>query len=80
MNEQTNRRAMIRRMRAKSSLSYPEVVHRFCGYLRACAAREIFSRLRLRARAVKRQTDELSPAAKFFSSTRGKSGLALQAL
>jgi hypothetical protein len=42
MNEQTNRRAMIRRMRAKSSLSYPEVFHRFCGYLRARARREFF--------------------------------------
>jgi hypothetical protein len=34
MNEQFNRRAMIRRVRAKSSLCYPEVFHRFCGYLR----------------------------------------------
>ena len=39
MNEQFNRRAMIRRVRAKSSLCYPEVVHRFCGYL---AVRENF--------------------------------------
>jgi hypothetical protein len=34
MNEQSNRRAMIRRVRAKSSVCYPEVFHRFCGYLR----------------------------------------------
>jgi hypothetical protein len=52
---------MIRRMRAKSSLCYPEVVHRFCGYL---ARVEIFLALRRWARAVKRQTDELSLADK----------------
>jgi hypothetical protein len=34
MNEQTNRHAMIRCVRAKSSMGYPEVFHRFCGYLR----------------------------------------------
>jgi hypothetical protein len=33
MNEQTNRHAMIRCVRAKSSMGYPEVFHRFCGYL-----------------------------------------------
>src|SRR4030095_14450105 len=35
MNEQTNRHAMIRCVRAKSSMGYPEVFHRFCGYLEA---------------------------------------------
>ena len=63
MNEQFNRRAMIRRVRAKSSLCYPEVVHRFCGYL---ATRENFFQRR-RARVVKRETDELSRAAKKIS-------------
>src|SRR6185436_6572069 len=33
MNEQTNRHAMIRCVRAMSSMGYPEVFHRFCGYL-----------------------------------------------
>ena len=63
MNEQLNRRAMIRRVRAKSSLGYPEVFHRFCGYL---AARGNFFQRR-RARVVKRETDELSLAGKNFS-------------
>jgi hypothetical protein len=52
---------MIRRIRAKSSLSYPEVVHRFCGYLGA-RKKFCFARARRRARVVKRQTDELSLA------------------
>ena len=68
---------MIRRMRAKSSLSYPEVFHRFCGYLvPAAAPRNFFSLLRC-ARAVKRQTDELSLAAKNFSQADREGGLAL---
>jgi hypothetical protein len=40
MNEQTNRHAMIRCVRAKSSMGYPEVFHRFCGYL--CDVEKIF--------------------------------------
>jgi hypothetical protein len=60
MNEQCNRRAMIRCMRAKSSLSYPEVFHRFCGYL---TTHGNFFRRR-RARLVKRETDELARAPK----------------
>jgi hypothetical protein len=41
---------MIRRVRAKSSLSYPEVFHRFCGYLvDAWRHTEIFSGAAARA-------------------------------
>jgi hypothetical protein len=55
---------MIRCPRAKSSLCYPEVFHRFCGYL---DANEKFFIVRLGRRSmpvVKRQTDELCPCAK----------------
>jgi hypothetical protein len=51
---------MIRRVRAKSSLSYPEVFHRFCGYL---VTHGNFFRRR-GARVVKRETAELSRARK----------------
>jgi hypothetical protein len=50
---------MIRCVRAMSSMGYPEVFHRFCGYL---SSREKLSRNFSRdpsLRVVKRQTDEL---------------------
>jgi hypothetical protein len=67
MNEQSNRRAMIRRVRAKSSLGYPEVFHRFCGYLvdDPRRTRKIFQRRHVCV--VKQETDELSVAAKKIS-------------
>jgi hypothetical protein len=53
---------MIRRVRAKSSLSYPEVFHRFCGYL---MTRVNFFRRR-RAHVVKQETAELLRSRKIF--------------
>jgi hypothetical protein len=52
---------MIRCARAKSSLGYPEVFHRFCGYLRRAENFFYFFRRR-RASVVKRLTAELCPA------------------
>ena len=64
MNEQFNPRAMIRRVFAKSSLCYPEVFHRFCGYLRD--AREFFAAT-LRSRCQAGRALNFRPRAKDFS-------------
>jgi hypothetical protein len=73
MNEQSNRRAMIRRVRAMSSVCYPEVFHRFCGYL--CPAPRNFFSIDVRALS-SRETTQLSRVGKKNSRARCCTGLA----
>jgi hypothetical protein len=69
MNEQSNRHAMIRCVRAKSSMGYPEVFHRFCGYLRGAANfSEIFSGAESRALSRSRRLNFHPPPKKFRST------------